>query len=192
MKRFFTPLLACIFTLLLVLSPALAEQPAGNPPPDLASLSVEDLLKLQSGIGEELYKREQSAVLTAGSYLVGRDIAPGSYLLTPYNSNPDYLGWSWDYAIYRNDRAKAELNQAESAYHEARLLALQKKEAGEEATLPEPVDVSAYRLAQESCTSAMSIRITLEEGQVFEISYWRLLDKTVEVVISKAKGLFMD
>lgn len=190
-------LLAVLLSLSLLCCAGLAlgeeqEEPAPQPAIDLSGMEVKDLLRLRHDIGEELYSRGEAQVVTAGSYLVGRDIAPGSYILTPHNGNENYLGFSWDFVIYTDEKAQGALERAETDYHEALKAALAAQEAGEEAVFPEPVDVGAYRLQQETCTNAVSMRITLEEGQVFTLGYWRLFDKTVEVVIEKTQGLFME
>ena len=56
---------------------------------DLSSMNMEDILSLQSAIGEELLSRSDSVVLTAGNYVVGKDIAAGSYTITPYNGDEE-------------------------------------------------------------------------------------------------------
>ena len=193
MKNFSRWLAALLsLSLLCCAGLALAEEAEAQPGIDLKGMEIRDLLRLRHDIGEELYSRGESQVITAGTYLVGRDIAPGSYILTPHNGNENYLGFSWDFTIYADEKAEGALKQAEHDYHEALKKALADQEAGEAAVFPDPVEVTAYRLQQETCTNAVSMRITLEEGQVFVLSYWRLFDKNVEVVIEKTQGLFME
>ena len=191
MKQF-SRWLAMLLSLGLLCCAGLALAEEAQPGIDLKGMEVRDLLRLRHDLEEELYQRGEALVMTAGTYLVGRDIAPGSYILTPHNGNENYLGFSWDFTIYADEKAEGALKRAEHDHHEALKKALADQEAGEEAVFPEPVEVSAYRLQQETCTNAVSMRITLEEGQVFVLSYWRLFDKSVEVVIQKTQGLFME
>ena len=188
MKDMSKTMIALVMTLIVLLTSnlaVLAENNAGEHTVDLPSMSIEAILSLRTALDEELYNRGEAVALEAGEYLVGRDIAAGSYTLTPYNGNKEDRGTSWSATIYQNANAKAGLSTAERAYWVA-------KNSAEKAIFPEEVNESAYIAHHDYYRNYESTRITLEEGQVLEVKY-SVYDEMVEVVISKsATGLFMD
>lgn len=157
---------------------------------DLTKLSVEALLQLRTSIEDELNSRGEMVRISSGEYLVGRDIAPGSYTITPYNGKESYNGWSWSMYVYRTYDSKGEYLQAEREHYAQKRNAEALIEAGKEATLPEEIDETIYKVFEEYYSNNVPSRVTLEEGQLLEVKVWSH-DSTVELVIQKAIGLFM-
>lgn len=69
---------------------------------DLSSLSDEELQELQARVGEEITNRElsESVILQVGTYYVGTDIAPGSYIFS--DAETDGTEGSW-LLLYENE-----------------------------------------------------------------------------------------
>ena len=130
---------------------------------DLSKASVEDILEMQSKIGEELYDRGESAQLFQGQYRVGKDIAPGSYILTAYSIDYSKL---WKVTIYA------------SLFHLNALI--EAKEKGEKVNTPNYIEF--YK----ECFGDNTMRITLVDRQVLDITFGGKMN----VVISKAPLLF--
>lgn len=168
-----------------------AEERTNETTLDYSRMSMEDILKIRSDIEAELYKRGSAVVILAGEYIVGKDIAAGSYDLSSYNGNEDYDSLSWNIRVYRGSESKTALAQARDQNWNANRAADKAKAAGEEATYPDDVDYSSYLVLDKGFRNTESVRIRLEEGQVMELHY-DARDKSNEVVISKATSLFMD
>lgn len=127
------------------------------------------------------------AYLLPGTYVVGVDIAAGSYNLVPdMGGDEDQL---WSFAIYHNANSKKEYQQAIKEYNEAYFAA---KDAGK--PYPSSVDRSLYILEAEYTDFYLAnhpMRITLTDGQAMELIYIRYHGK-LKIKISKAEAIFID
>ena len=188
---------------------------------DLSSMSMEEILALQSAIGEELHNRNRSVVLVAGDYLVGKNIAAGSYTITPYNGDLERQTWSWGISIYIDSASKSAYEKAQQDYQKADFKARQAEKDIEEAA-EAAVKSAALRAKQKAAGQAVE-DVPLEtpekvaRPEAIDDSKYRVFGKsfrandsirieleegqllnvmyftTLDLVISKnEKGLFMD
>ena len=181
--------LICAFCLLLSI-PVFAETDVIERI-DLSGMTVEELLQLKNSVESELLNREGMVNIPEGEYVAGRDIAPGTYIITPVNGNPKNGGLIWSMTIYRTYDSKAAYYQAENAYYDQKRKAEELIESGKDADLPEAIDTSKYYVFQDAFTNKESSRFTLEEGQLLDL-FLSSSDPTCVLVVQKAKGLFME
>ena len=141
-----------------------AEERTNETTLDYSRMSMEDILKIRSDIEAELYKRGSAVVILAGEYIVGKDIAAGSYDLSSYNGNEDYDSLSWNIRVYRGSESKTALAQARDQNWNANRAADKAKAAGDEATYPDDVNYSSYLALHKGFRTTESVRIRLDEG----------------------------
>ena len=135
---------------------------------------------------------EGAAALVAeeGTYVVGKDIGEGTYVIKPYPAGSLGIG-VLNYEIFINADAKKEYELALNEYNAAYKNAQAEKEAGKTPVWPEEVNESEYIVASGRIDSeeGETGRISLKEGEILVFSHsW----ETVDITIQKTTGLFMD
>ena len=71
--------------------------------PDISELSVDELVQLRDQIDTALFENGGAVELPFGDYVVGRDIAPGIYVIRPHivEETEDNYGYYY-YEMYEN------------------------------------------------------------------------------------------
>lgn len=153
---------------------------------DLASLSTEELLQLRTDLTDELFNRDEGVLLVEGKYVVGKDIAPGAYTVVECEDDT----WS-RLTVYLTESSEFDMQKAENAY----LKASNAHSDPENTTVveePESVDYTQY-YRRSDLYDRCECRITLEEGNVLDVSVVRQGKSTNPLIIFKGPtGLFMD
>lgn len=156
---------------------------------NIYDLTVEALIKLKQSVDEQLIRLGAAdyVSLPSGNYLVGRDIAPGMYMITSH-----VLGYSGNakITVYKAGETKETF---ERAYRETSNLAYeydQAIKAGKQMEKPAEFDKGKYLAMDEIYfnDSGNSVHVTLEEGQTLTVEIWNEMMITIE----KSQGLFMD
>ena len=157
---------------------------------DFSDCSLEELIKLRNDVDMAIYEKDGFVIADAGTYVAGKDIAEGSYIITAFPESEENSG-VLNYTVYKYAGAKEEYEKADNAYDTAFMNAEAAETAGEKPTWPERVNESDYfvssgRLKSDSCESA---KVELSEGEAIEFSTsWG----AVNIAIKKADGLFFD
>ncbi|MDO5327128.1 MAG: hypothetical protein Q4G00_10470 [Clostridia bacterium] len=151
-------------------------------------LTVESLWQLKTSVEDQLIKMGVSGYvyLPSGNYLVGRDIAPGKYIITSHNLDNGYA-----YITVYNVGETEE--SYDYAYRETNILAYEYEQAlkeGKEMERPAILDTGRYismddvRLSD----SGNAVQVTLIEGQTLKVK----ISGNLALTIEKTEGLFME
>lgn len=155
---------------------------------DLSGYSVEELLELQDKVNDALFEKGGLTVLSPGTYNVGIDIAPGTYVVKPHpTEDSGYIR----YSVYKSEEAKVKYGNAYNKYDAAYSNALDRDLAGETADWPREVNKNKYMSSygEISRDNAKGEKISLKDGEILEINCaWAEVPMTIE----KSGGLFMD
>ena len=159
---------------------------------DLTGMTIEELRELREKVDYAIFEKDGAIILEPGAYVAGKDIAPGSYVLSFYPnkrsltygsikvfvSTEAMIAYESDYSDYRLQVNMLERN-AENG-HEVAI-----------ADKPEKFEIGKYLTTNidEGFDAGVSYRISLEEGQVLMVD---CNTSDMHVTIQKAKGLFMD
>lgn len=127
---------------------------------NLADMSVDELLALRSEIDVVLCEKGVYTIIPEGMYVVGVDIAPGTYVISAC-MKPDAI-MVGSYRIWDSVAIRDEYN---SRYDEARHSWDNDDESDD---LP-IVNIAEYVKVIESFYGPGQQRIVLEDGQVFEV-----------------------
>jgi len=182
MVAFVLGLLMCITTFEAI---AFAETPI-----DISSMSTEELLSLREQITSHLLDTKGIVELPAGDYIVGQDIAPGSYTISLLNHFGNYD--SLDITVFNSAEARASYSSALENYNACLQLyaELLDTNPSEQPFTPEPIDGSKYYSTHfsERSYNSYSVHVSLSDGQVLSVKY------SIDMfygIIEKATGLFM-
>lgn len=152
---------------------------------DLASLSIDELVRLRNDLTDELFNRNGAVSLADGEYIVGKDIAAGSYTIVECEDN----AWC-RLIVFLDDNSESEMKKAEASYNEA-LRAYYDPENTEITEEPEDVDYSLYCKTND-LYDRMETRITLEDGNILDVSILKSGDGTNPLIIFQSSPLFMN
>lgn len=159
---------------------------------DLSGKSVEELLEIREAVDDALYEQNGMATIQYGTYVAGKDIAPGSYMIHVHRGKgvgEDESAGMY-YTIWKYENAKAECEQAYRAYVEAYQAAEKAEEAGKEAEYPAQISMYDYCVIEEELVKAGgTFHVDLAEGSVLEITDWC---EAAVGTIEKQTGLFME
>lgn len=159
--------------------------------PDISNLTVDDLIELKNEVELQLYALNKTTVLDAGTYVVGRDIAPGTYVIREYSSDPDRdTDWGVKIFLTADDvsRFQKDYNEYTAKYDTA----VARKKNGEEFEYPAELTYTEYYRFT-GIESESSGRITLSDGEVMQVYVWGYSgDNTSRLIIEKSSPLFMD
>lgn len=144
---------------------------------DYASLSVEELLSMRSDIDAALSQKGYGTVIPDGEYVVGVDIAPGTYVVTAYKTSEAFsVG---EYSVWNSLAEMKEYKQAVEIFANASSKWYADGRQGEEPQLN--VRSEDYRSVWDVFLEVEQKRITLDEGTVFDVSSyensWFFLEK---------------
>lgn len=183
MKRIIAAMI--LSTTIFCATPVTAEQI------DFSSYSVNELLAIRDQVDEALYSQGGKTILPFGEYVVGRDIAAGSYTISPHNEDSEEQ-WNsaWQLRVYKTVGDKEKYEIAAHEYERAYWDAYDTKDSDN--PLPYPVDLSTsvYMSLDKDVSTDEQVTVSLEEGQLMVIN--RTHSDTVELTIEKKSGLFME
>ena len=178
MKKF----IACVLLVLMLAQSGLSEVENF----DVSSLSDSDLESALNDIQEEMVSRgivreleEGEYVLYAGSYVVGKDIAPGRYTVSPIG------GLTYEIVIEEYEGARSEYSSLYDEYS----LEMTRYEAGVLDEKPTPPNRDDYYFRDSLINDPMTIE--LRDGQVLYADGYYYHDYQ-KLAIKKSTGLFMD
>ena len=158
---------------------------------DFSNSTVEELLQLQEQIQEELFEKGQFVEIGSGEFVVGKDIAPGSYEITFFEKS--YNMCFVDLIVYNTpeSRMKYESAKRDSQLRWAAIEEIINNDSAVQISEPEMLDDSLYIATNLSEYRYVGdvIRVTLSEGQLLYLKYD---GNKVSAVIKKAQGLFME
>lgn len=159
--------------------------------PDISDLTVDDLIELKNEVELQLYAMNKTTILDAGTYIVGQDIAPGSYVIREYSNDPD-RDTDWQVRIYLTAEDVSRFQKDYNEYTAKYDTAVARKKNGEDFEYPAELTYSEY-YRNTNIKSDCSGRITLSEGEVMYVNVWGYMgDNTSKLVIEKSSPLFMD
>ncbi len=157
---------------------------------DLSDYNVEELLQIRDEVDDALYKKDGLVIAEEGTYVVGKDIGEGTYIIKPYPAGSLGIG-VLNYVIYIDADAKKEYEIALNTYNTAYKNAQAEKDAGKTPVWPEKVNESEYIIASGDIDSeeGETGRSSLKEGEILVFTHsW----EAVDITIQKTTGLFMD
>lgn len=155
---------------------------------NIDQLSIETLWQLKTSVEDQLVKMKATGYvyLSSGNYLVGRDIAPGKYIISSHD-----FGNGFAYiTVYNIGETKESYDYA---YRETSILAHEYEQAlkeGKEMERPDILDTGKYismddvRLSD----SGNAVQVTLIEGQTLCVK----ISGKIAITIEKTEGLFME
>ena len=159
---------------------------------DLSGMNLEDLLQLRQDVDAAILTNNGAVILQAGDYIVGRDIAAGSYVISFYQNKSNHSYGK--IIVYTSVDAMKTYDTALNDYQLQVGIIDSNIKNGIEVSLadkPEKFDYSKYIVTNiyERFAVGSSYRVTLEEGQVLHIE-----NNTNDMycTIEQAKGLFMN
>lgn len=136
---------------------------------DLSGKSVEELIALRDAVDDAIFAAGGKTIVEGGEYLVGRDIAAGTYVISVYSTvEENYPKGLASYTIWLTKDSKAKWGDADSDDHSPYCSIYYEYIAGAEGP----------------------VRATLEDGQVLELD--ALNEGTIITIEKSAGGLFMD
>lgn len=155
---------------------------------ELIALSKEIDIEISNRMGESL-PNENSLYLPEGYYVVGKDIAVGSYGIEDVSSTDSVYesDSGWRIYIFPSEERLKEYNDALKEYDVAYREASASQD--EAATYPDEVSISDYTSESQTLGENDICHITLEDGEVIQIE--RVFSEG-ELIITKSTGLFMD
>ena len=160
---------------------------------DLAGMSTDALIELRNQIDDEITARvgtDNELSLPEGYYVVGTDIASGSYEIKDGAGpdDPQYYD-AWTIYIFPSQEKLDEYTEALRAYQSAYIDAQKAEASGEEDSYPTNIYIKDYLDNQVNIDAGKTGRIRLSEGQIMRVvKSWG----NSELTITKSKGLFMD
>ena len=158
---------------------------------DLTGKTVEELLEIRNTINNILAEQKELITMECGTYVVGRDIAPGSYTLTLYAVDPENVTPIY-YTIWRSTEDKQNYEAAHNEYDRDYYAAFDLEMDGKEYTYPAEVNDALYcEVCEERVVNGASFRVNLEEGFILKLEDSRNNDGHI-LTIEKTTGLFME
>lgn len=153
---------------------------------DLSVYSVDELIELQHRISDTLAENGGLTIISEGAYLVGRDIAAGSYVLKPHSEDGYF-----EYYVYKTEEDRGKYENACNKYRKAYYDALEREEAGEEPNWPKQVNEKKFMTDQGLLNEddKSGVQISLTEGQLLVLTTGL---NDITVTIEKINGLFME
>ena len=182
MKRAISGLIA---VLILLCSVSFAEIP------DLTGLSAEELLRTKEEIERLLYEEGKTSELRIGTYIVGEDIAEGTYSISEYNDGLHENKSEYRFSIFNSIDAQINFQKALSEYNSAYNLAIDRRNHGEEYSYPEEIPRAEYSRSL-SLSGDGSVYVNLKNGEVFIVMYYSDYDPSSRLAITKTNPLFIE
>ena len=180
-------IICVLLSLVLFVAPALASEI------DFSGYSVEELIQIRNEVDNAIYKKDGWVLIDNGIYVVGSDIAAGSYILKSFALENGIWRPSGtiEYYIFRSEDAIREYSEANGVYNVAYKNAEAAEAAGEMPVWPDKVSETQYLTDRGELEAEYneSQKITLQDGQVLILycSYGSAI-----TAIKKASTLFMD
>ena len=136
---------------------------------DLSGKSVEELIVLRDAVDDAIFAAGGKTIVEGGEYLVGRDIAAGTYVVTVYSTvEENYPKGLASYTIWNDKDAKAKYADSDDDNRSSYCSIYYEYIAGADGP----------------------IRFTVEDGEVLELD--ALNEGTVITIEKSSGGLFMD
>ena len=180
MKLFQKIMSIILFTSLFLFS-ALAEQTI-----DFSALSVEELLTLKSQVETALVEKGVGMIIPEGCYIVGIDIAAGTYVFSGYLNSEEWYANAGSYKIWKDESLMKQYKTETERISTEWMDWISNEKKGEEPV--SNLNELDFLVSEEFFNKPHQLRVSLEEGQVIEIS----AGTTGFISIEKATGLFMD